>query len=74
MIHTGNMYLVDDLIYIYVYYTYQHKLNCYPRVLQFVTADFYAYRLFSRFSRLAAPEAAHLELSGQRSARSTLNY
>ena len=74
MIHTNNIHLADDLIYIYVYYTCQHKINCYPRALQSVTADFYAYRLFSRFSRLATPEAAHLELSGHRPARSTLNY
>ena len=33
-----------------------------------------AYQLFSRFSCLAAPEAAHLELSGHRPACSTLNY
>ena len=65
IIHTGNICLADDLTYIYVYYTCQHKINRYPRVLLSVTADFYAYRLFSRFFRLAAPEAAHLELSGQ---------
>ena len=74
MIHTGNIYLADDLIYIYVYYTCQHKINRYPWALQSVTADFCAYRLFSHFSHLAAPEAAHLELSGQKLAYSTLNY
>ena len=63
MIYTGNIHLADDLIYIYVYCTYQHKINHYPQALHSVTADFCAYRLFSRFSRLAAPEAAHLELS-----------
>ena len=47
-----------------MYCTYQHKINRHPRALQSVTADFCAYRLFSRFSRLAAPEAAYLELSG----------
>ena len=74
MIHTGNICLADDLIYIYMYYTYQHKINRYPRDLQSVTADFCAYRLFSHFSRLAAPEAAHLELSGHRPVCSPLNY
>ena len=74
MIHTGNIYVADDLIYIYVYCTCQHKINHYPWALQSVTADFYAYWLFNRFSRLAAPEAAHLELSGQRPTYSTLNY
>ena len=74
MIHIGNIYLANDLTYIYVYCTYQHKVKCYPRALQSVTADFYAYRLFSRFSRLAAPVAAHLELSGHRMVCSTLNY
>ena len=74
MIHIGNIYLADDLIYIYVYRTCQHKINRYARALQSVTADFCAYRLFSRFSRLAAPEAAHLELSGHRLACFTLNY
>ena len=74
MIHTSNIHVADDLIYTYEYYTYQYEINGYPRALQSVTANFYAYRLFSRFSRLAAPEVAHLELSGQRPACSTLNY
>ena len=74
MIHISNIYLADDLIYIYVYYTYQNKINRYPRALQFVTADFCAYRLFSRSSRIAAHKAAHLELSAHRPTCSTLNY
>ena len=74
MIYTGNIHLTDDLIYIYVYCTYQHKINRYPQALQSGTADFYVYRLSNRSSRMAAPEAAHLELSGQRPACSTLNY
>ena len=65
MPYTDNTYLTDDFTYIYVHCTCQHKINRYPEALQSVTADFYAYRLFSRFSRLAAPEAAHLELSGK---------
>ena len=74
MLYTDNIYLADDLIYTYEYYTCQYEINRYPRALQSVTADFCGYRLFSRFSRLAAPKAAHLELSGQRPACSTLNY
>ena len=74
MLYTGNIYLVDDIIYIYEYYTYQYEINRYPWALQSVIADFYADWLFSRFSRLAAPEAAHLELSKHRPAHSTLNY
>ena len=74
MLYTDNICLANDLIYIYEYCTYQYEINCYPQALQSVTADFYAYRLFSRFSRLAALEAAHLELFGHRSACSTLNY
>ena len=73
MLYTDNIHLADDFTYICGHYTYQHKINRDPRVLLSVTADFFAYRLFSRFSRLAAPEAAHLELSGQRPACSTLN-
>ena len=64
MLYTGNTHLADDFTQIYVYCTCQHKINHDPRALQSVTADLYAYRPFSRFSRLAAPEAAHLELSG----------
>ena len=74
MIHTSNIHLTDYLIYTYEYGTCQYEINRYPRVLQSVTADFCAYRLFNRSSHMAAPEAAHLELSGHRSARSTLNY
>ena len=65
MIHTVNILLADDFTYIYVHCTCQYKINHDPQALQSVTADFHAYRLFSRFSRLAAPKAAHLELSGQ---------
>ena len=64
MIHIGNIHLADDLIYVYGHCTYQHKINRDPYALLFIIANFCAYRLFSRFSRLAAPEAAHLELSG----------
>jgi hypothetical protein len=32
-----------------------------------LNSDFFLYWLFSRFSHLAAPEVAHLELSGQAS-------
>ena len=74
MIHTDNIHLADDLIYIYVYCTCQHKINRYPRALQSVIADFYVDRLFSRSSHMAAPEVAHLELSGHRPTLSTLNY
>ena len=74
MIHTGNIHLADDLIYACGHCTYQHKINRYPRALQSVTTDFCAYRLFNRSSCMAAPEAAHLELSRHRPARSTLNY
>ena len=65
MLYIGNTHLADHFTYIYMHCTCQHKINRDPRALQSVTADFYAYRLFSRFSRLAAPEVAHLELSGQ---------
>ena len=41
------------------------EINHDLRVLQSLTTDFFSYRLFSRFSRLAAPKAAQLELSGQ---------
>ena len=74
MLYTSNIYLADDLTYIYEYCTYKYEINRYPRGLQSVTADFCADRLFSRSSRMAAPEAAHLELSGHRPACSTLNY
>ena len=30
MLYTGNIYLVDDIIYIYEYYTYQYEINRYP--------------------------------------------
>ena len=65
MIYTGNIHLADDFTYIYGHCTCQHKINHDPKALLSVTVDFFVYRLFSRFSRLAAIEAAHLELSGQ---------
>jgi len=65
MIHTGNIHLADDLIYVYGHCTYQYKTNQDPQALLSVIADYYAYWLSSRFSRLAAPEASHLELSSQ---------
>ena len=74
MLYTGNIYLADDLIYIYEYCTYRYEINRCPRALRSVTADLYVDRLFSRSSRMAASEAAHLELSGHRPACSTLNY
>ena len=74
MIHTGNIHLADDFAYIHVHCTYQRKINRDPRALPSITVDFFTYRLFSRFSRLAAPEAAHLELYEQKPACSSLNY
>ena len=74
MIRTGNMCLANDLIYTYKYCTCQYKINRYPRALQSVTADLCANRLFNRSSHMAAPEAAHLKLSGHRPSHSTLNY
>ena len=74
MLYTGNIYLADDLIYIYEYYTYRYEINRYPWALQYVTGDFYADRLFSRSSHMAASEAAHLKLFGHKLACSTLNY
>ena len=65
MLYIDNIHLADDFTYIYVHCTYQHKINRDPRALQSVTADFFAYQLFSRFSCLAAPVAAHLELFRQ---------
>ena len=65
MLYIGNIHLADDFTYIYMHCTYQHKINRDPRALQSVTADFFAYRLFSRFFHLSIPEAAHLELSRQ---------
>ena len=74
MLYTDNICLAKDLIYTYEYCTCQYEINLYPRALQSVTVDFYAYRLFNRSSHMAALEAAHLELSGHRPACSTLNY
>ena len=68
MLYTGNTHLADDFTYICVHCTCQHKINRDPRALQSVTADLCAYRLFNRSSRMAAPEAAHLELSRHRPA------
>ena len=65
MIHTGNIHLADDFTYMCGHCIYQHKINRDLQALQSVTVVFFAYRLFSRFSRLAALEAAHLELSRQ---------
>ena len=65
MLYTGNTHLADDFTYIHVHCTCQHKINHNPRASQSLTVDFLLYRLFNQFSRLAAPEAAHLELSGQ---------
>ena len=65
MLYTGNTRLANGFTQIYVHCTCQHKINHDPRALQSVTADFFTYRLFSQFSHLPAPEAAHLELSGQ---------
>ena len=65
MLYTGNTHLADDFTYIYVHCTCQHKINRAPQALLSVTADFFVFRLFSRFFRMAAPEATHLELSGQ---------
>ena len=42
-----EIYLADDLSYIYVYYTCQHKINRYRQALQSVTVYFFAHRLFS---------------------------
>ena len=65
MFHTGNIHLANDFTYIYVHCTCHHKIYRNPRALQSLTTDFFTYRLFRRVPRLAAPEAAHLELSGQ---------
>ena len=65
MLYTGYIYLADDVTYIWARCIRYYKINHDPRVLQFLTVDFFSYRLFSRFSRLATPKAAHLELSGQ---------
>ena len=65
MLYTSYTYLADDVTYIWVHCVRYYKINHDPRKSQSLTADFFSYRLFSRFSRLAAPEAAHLELSGQ---------
>ena len=62
MLYTGYIYLADDVIYIWVHCSCYCKINHDPRSF---TIDFFSYRLFSRFFRLAAPEATHLELSGK---------
>ena len=67
MLYIGYIYLADDVTYILACCIHYYKINHDLRVLQSLTIDFFSYRLFSRFSRLAAPEAAHLELSGQTS-------
>ena len=74
MLYTGNIHLADDFTYIYVHGTCHHKINRNPRALQSLIADFFAYRLFSRFPHLAALEAVHLELSRQKPACFDLDY
>ena len=37
------------ILFTYTYCTYQHKINRYPRALQFVTDDFCVDQIFSRF-------------------------
>ena len=74
MLYTSNIWLADVLIYIYVYCTYQLKINRYLRALQSVTTDFCVDWQFSHLFRMAAPEATHLELSGHKPACSVLNY
>ena len=74
MLYTGYIYLADDVTYIWVRCIHYYKINHDPRVLHSLTVDFFSYRPFSLFSRLAAPKAAHLELSRQIPACSTLNY
>ena len=63
MLYNSYIYLGDDVTYIWAHCIRYYKINHDPRVLQSLTVDFFSYRLFSRFSCLAAPEAAHLELS-----------
>ena len=58
-------YLADEVTYIWVRCIRYYKINHDPRALLSLIADFFSYRLFSRFFRLAAPEVAQLELSGQ---------
>ena len=64
MLYTGYIHLADDVTYIWVHCTCHHKAIM-TNESQSLTVDFFSYRLFSRFSCLAAPDAAHLELSGQ---------
>ena len=64
MLYTSYIYLADDVTYIWVHCISYHKIDYDPRASQSLTTDFLSYRLFSRFSRLAARKAAHLELSG----------
>ena len=65
MLYTSYTYLADDVTYIWAHCIRYYKINYDPRVLRSLTTDFFSYRLFNRFFRLTAPEAAHLELSGQ---------
>ena len=65
MLYIGYIYLADDVTYIWVHCIRYCKINYDLRALQSLTVDFFSYQLFSRFSRLVVPEAAHLELSGQ---------
>ena len=73
MLYTGYIYLVD-VTYVRVHCIHYCKINHDPRALHPLTVDFFLYRLFSRFSHLAALEAVHLELSKQQPVCSTLNY
>ena len=73
MFNTGYIYVADDVTYIWGCCIRYFEINHYPRALQSLTVDFFSYWLFSRFSRMAAPEAAYLELSGQKPTCSTLN-
>ena len=65
MLYTSNTHLADDFTYICVHYACQHKINHNPWALLSVTADFSRLDRLVDFSRPAAPEAAHLELSRQ---------
>ena len=68
MLYTSYIYLADDVSLYYLYMGVLYllsEINHDPQASQSLTVDFFSYRLFSQFSHLAAPEAAHLELSGQ---------
>ena len=65
MLYTGYIHLADDVTYIWMYCTYYHKSTMTHEHHSPLTVDFSSYRLFSRFSCLAALEAAYLELPRQ---------